>query len=401
MSHEFEDCPDRRCTESGKWNKYDEDVLPMWVADMDFPSPPAVIQALQERASHGVFGYPYYTAALRRLIVDWVAESYHWEIEPDHLVFLSGVVAGFNLAAHTFGAQTGEPPGILVVQPPIYPPMLEVPENAGLARADACLLPGPDGTYQIDWESLEAALTPSARMLLLCNPHNPTGRVFNRAELERIAELCLVHGTPICSDEIHADLVYSGHQHLPIAALHPEVAQNSITLIAPSKTFNIAGLQFSAAIVPNPELRQRYQKASRGLLHGVNIMGITAAEAAYRAGRPWLRDLLVYLENNRDWMVGFVEEHLPGVRMASPQATYLAWLDCRSLDLPGGPYEFFLREARVALGDGSKFGTGGEGYVRLNFGCPRSMLEKGLQRIQHALAAHLQANRELPAFHVS
>jgi cysteine-S-conjugate beta-lyase len=334
MHHDFDYCPDRRCTESDKWNHFDDDVLPMWVADMDFPSPPAVIQALQERAAHGVFGYPCYNNSLRQAVVDWVAESYHWEIEPDQLVFLPGVVAGFNLAAHLFSDLAAGLPGTLVVQPPVYPPMLKVHEDTGLGRADALLQPAADGTYQLSWESLESALAPPARMFLLCNPHNPTGRVFQRQELERIAEVCLSRGVPICSDEIHADLVYPGNEHLPIASLHPDIAQNSITLIAPSKTFNIAGLQFSAAIVPNPELRRRYQQSGRGLLHSVNLMGITAAEAAYRYGRPWLQDLLLYLEDNRDFLLQFVTGHLPGVRMAAPQATYLAWLDCRSLNLP-------------------------------------------------------------------
>lgn len=393
MHHDFDDCPDRRCTESDKWNQFDEDVLPMWVADMDFPSPPAVIQALQERAAHGVFGYPYYTAAVRQVIVEWVAHSYGWEIEPDQLVFLPGVVAGFNLAAHMFSAFSAGQPGTLVVQPPVYPPMLKVHEYTGLERADALLLLAADGTYRLNWDSLEAALAPSARMFLLCNPHNPTGRVFRRAELERVAEYCLSRGVPICSDEIHADLVYPGNTHLPIASLHPDIAQNSITLISPSKTFNIAGLQFSAAIVPNPELRRRYLESGKGLLHSVNLMGMTAAEAAYRYGRSWLQDLLVYLEANRDYLTRFIAERLPGVHMASPQATYLAWLDCRSLNLPEDPFNFFLKQARVALGDGARFGPGGEGFVRLNFGCPRSMLEEGLQRMEKALTAHIQPGR--------
>lgn len=380
MTGFFDECPERSCTESTKWNKYAADVLPMWVADMDFRSPPVVIEALQERAAHGVFGYSQCDEGIREIVADWIERRYRWQVQPDELVFLPGVVTGFNLACHTVAGQ----PGSIVLQPPVYHPMLLAPEHAGLRRADAQLAQNPDGSYAVDWQAFERSFDLTSRLFLLCNPHNPTGRVFRQYELERMAEICLRHGVLICSDEIHCDLLYSGEQHIPIAALDAEIARKTITLMAPSKTFNIAGLQFSFAVIPDAELRRRFMQAGRGLTTSVNLMGITAARAAYTRGEVWLGELLAYLEANRDLVVDFVRTRLPGIRIAVPQGTYLAWLDCRELELPESPAEFFLREARVAVVDGAVFGPGGEGFVRLNFGCPRRQLERALQQIEAA-----------------
>jgi cystathionine beta-lyase len=262
--------------------------------------------------------------------------------------------------------------------------MLETAAHAGLARRDAPLSRNAEGRYTIDWEVFEAAFGPATRLFLLCNPHNPTGRVFGRDELERMAEICLRHGVPICSDEVHNELVYPGSVHVPIAALAPEIERQTITLIAPSKTFNLAGLQCSVAVIPNPELRAAYIGARRGLVTWVNIMGLIAAEAAYRDGDEWLEQLLVYLAGNRDYLAQYAAAHLPGVTLAPPEATYLAWLDCRASGL-SQPCQCFLDLARVACSDGATFGPGGEGFVRLNFGCPRPMLAEALERISAAL----------------
>lgn len=381
MQYDFESCPDRRGTECSKWNAYAEDVLPMWVADMDFLSPPEVVAALQTRVAHGVFGYPRYTSELRQLIVNWVEDRHNWQIQPEEILFLPGVVTGFNLACQLFADQ----PASVLVQPPLYPPMLAAPANAGLRRQEARMRQGSDGRYQVDWQEFKGRPDLTTRLFLLCNPHNPTGRVFSRSELERMAEFCLQREILICSDEIHNDLVYSESQHIPIAALDPEIARHTITLIAPSKTFNIAGLQFSAAIIPDPELRRRYLAADQGLAGSINLMGITAAEAAYRSGHAWLDQLLQVLEANRDYLAGFVREHLPGIQMSIPEGTYLAWLDCRGVTFPTSPYKYFLKEARVALSDGRVFGSGGEGFVRLNFGCPSANLVQALERMAAAL----------------
>ncbi|NLE77064.1 MAG: aminotransferase class I/II-fold pyridoxal phosphate-dependent enzyme, partial [Chloroflexi bacterium] len=224
------------------------------------------------------------------------------------------------------------------------------------------------------------------RLFLLCSPHNPVGRVFRRDELERLAEICLRHNLWIVSDDIHCDLLFQGRRHIPIASLAPEVAKRTITVMAPSKTYNIAGLKCSIAVAPDAETVERMQAARSGLVPGVNLMGYVAALAAYRDCQPWLDRLLAYLEGNRDFLLDYVRQNMPQVAVGTPEGTYLGWLDCRALDLGESPKEFFLREARVALNEGAEFGPGGEGFVRLNFGCPRSVLETGLERMGEALA---------------
>jgi cysteine-S-conjugate beta-lyase len=380
MIYNFDTCPVRQGTESEKWGKYPADVLPLWVADMDFISPEPVRQALLERVSQGIFGYGRDLPELRELIVARLAERCAWQIQHEDIVFMPGAVRGFNLACHALAA----PGGGVLAQTPIYPPALAAPQNAGMNLQTTELRQGLDGVYAIDWDSFDAALTPETRLFILCNPHNPVGRVFRREELLRMAESCLRRGVTICSDEVHADLLYSGQVHTPIAALDPEIARNTITLMAPSKTFNIAGLDCSYAIIQNPELRQRYCQAARGLVSGVNILGWTAAIAAYREGQEWLTQALAYLEANRDFLYGFVQRELAGIKMTKPEGTYLAWLDCRETGLDD-PYQFFLQNARVALNDGQTFGQGGRGFVRLNFACSRATLEEALGRVKMAL----------------
>jgi len=380
MNYSFDRIINRRTSDSVKWRRYDEDVLPLWVADMDFASPEPVIRALRQRVEHGIFGYASELPELRPLIVERLQRLYDWQVEPEALIFVPGVVTGFNQAVQAL-ALPGE--GVLA-QTPVYYPILYAPGNAGCTLDEMELTRRPDGSYEIDWEAMEAAITDRTRVFILCNPHNPVGRVFRRSELERMAEICLRHNIVICSDEIHCDLIFSGQQHTPIASLAPEVAAQTITLIAPSKTYNIAGLHASVAIIPNPELRQRYQAARRGLVPSVGLMGQTAALAAYRDGQPWLDAVLEYLEANRDFVAEFVREELPGITMHPPEGTFLAWLDCRGAGLEE-PHQFFLDKARVALNDGAVFGRGGEGFVRLNFACPRSTLAEALGRMRDAL----------------
>jgi cystathionine beta-lyase len=383
VNYNFDELPDRKSSESIKWHYFPEDVLPMWVADMDFVSPEPVVRALQERVAQGVFGYAGDLPGLREAIVERLGRLYHWEVLPQDLVFIPGVVTGFNLAAHAF---TDEGEGVLI-QPPVYMPFLDVGKNVRGKCQEVQLTDNANGYYRVDWDAFERAITPETRMFLLCNPHNPVGRVYTRAELERMAEICLRRGLVVCSDEIHCDLVFSGHQHVPIASISPEIAQNTITLMAPSKTYNIAGLSCSFAVIQNPELRKRYTQAEQGLVHGVNLLGLVAARAAYAEGQEWLDQLLAYLEGNRDFLCSFVAERLPGVKMFCPEATYLAWLDCREAGIEGKPSDFFLKNARVAMNDGAAFGSGGEGFVRLNFGCPRPMLVEALERMEAALRA--------------
>jgi cystathionine beta-lyase len=384
MLYDFDLIPSRRGTDCEKWDLYDEDVLPLWVADMDFRSPEPVIRALAERVEHGFFGYPNdypHVTDLREAIIDWLAQRHSWQVQPEDLVFLPGVVTGFDLACHTLKpARRG-----VLVQTPVYPPMLCAAKNTRRLPQEMLLTRQEDGSYAVDWAAFESAINEKTGLFLLCNPHNPTGRVFRRDELERMAEICLRRNVLICSDEIHADLVYPGHAHIPLASLDPQIAHHTITLLAPSKTFNLAGMQCSFAVISNPSLRRRYIASAKGLVPWVNLLGRTAALAAYRHGGGWLDQLLIYLEGNRDFLYDTVTAEMPQISLAKPEGTYLAWLDCRQANLPASPYDFFLEKARVALGDGRIFGNGGEGFVRLNFGCPRSLLEEALQRMKRAL----------------
>jgi cystathionine beta-lyase len=386
---DFDHPPQRRGSDSLKWGTYDHETLPMWVADMDFISPPAVVQALQERVTHGVFGYPLgldgdpkQNPELRQVIIDRLKRLYQWQVQAEDLVFIPGVVDGFNLACH----MVASPGGGVLEQTPIYHPILHAPENASLQRQEAPLIPTPELHYEIDWDCFEAAITGQTRLFILCNPHNPVGRVFSRDELARMAEICLSHNVLICSDEIHCDLIYPGSHHVPIASLDPQIARHAITLMAPSKTFNIPGLKFAFAVIQDADLRQKYRKASRGLVGWVNLLGQTAALAAYRDSQQWLDDLLAYLQGNRDFLCEYLDKNLPQLHTNCPEGTYLAWIDCRTAGIEGSPYDFFLSKARVAFNDGKIFGTGGEGFVRLNYACSRSTLIEALQRMKHALS---------------
>jgi len=371
---------DRLHSDSAKWRRFDPDVLPLWVADMDFVSAEPILRALRERVNHGVFGYAMPPAELSEVIQARMADLYGWQIAVEDVVYLPGVVPGFNLAARA----VSEPGDAVLVQPPVYYPFLTAPRNAGLdLQCAEVTLRGE--RYEIDFDAFEATITSQTSMFLFCNPHNPVGRAYRRDELTRLAEICLRHDVVICSDEIHCDLVFSGHRHTPIAALSPEVARRTITLMAPSKTFNIAGLHCSFAIVQDKALRDRFCAACAGVSHGANLLGYTAALAAYRKGGEWLAQVLAYLEANRDFLAEHVAEYLPGVHMIVPEGTYLAWLDCRALNLPARPAAFFLEHAHVALNEGERFGQGGEGFARLNFGCPRATLVEALERMRGAL----------------
>lgn len=384
-TYDFDTIHQRRGTDCSKWDETKPDVLPLWVADMDFTSPPEVTSALEEAVRHGIFGYPFYGSQSQEIVANWVASRHGWQIDPASVILLPGVVTGFNIAARSV-CQSGE--GVLV-QTPGYGPFLQVARNLGLSQQEMQLIPDQTGQYRVDLDIFEEAITPETRIFMLCNPQNPTGRVFTQLELEGMAEICLRHGVTICSDEIHSDLIYSGHTHVPIASLDPSISKQTITLIAPSKTFNIAGLKASAAIIEDEELCKQFKASRKGLVGFVNSLGMVALQAAYQHGTPWLEALLAYLEENRNLTVQFVRERLPGVDIAEPESTYLAWLNCRALGLnPTGENKFnpfFEEHARVALNEGTGYGAGGEGFVRLNFGCPRSILLDALQRMESAL----------------
>jgi len=376
----FDRVVERRGTDSIKWSLFDDDVLPMWVADMDFPSPEAIIDALRERTDHGIFGYARESQELRELFVERLARLYNWNVSPESLVFLPNVHLAFNLVCQA----VAKPGNGLLIQPPIYFPILRVPENAFLKSQFNQLVETATGSYEIDFEGFEQAAKRSS-IFLFCNPHNPVSRVYTREELERIAEVCLKHNVIVCSDEIHADFVFDGRKHTPIASLSPEIEAQSITLFAPNKTFNIAGIPSAIAVVPNEDHRRAISGAGRGLVPHIGIMSFVAAVAAYRHGDPWLSELIPYLERNRDALSKFVAEELPGVQLTPVEGTYLAWLDCRNV-IAEEPHEFLLQEGRLAVNAGSTFGLGGEGFVRMNFACPRSTLMEGCRRFRDALS---------------
>lgn len=388
MTYDFNQIVDRQSSDSVKWNYYDPDVLPMWVADMDFKSPEPVLKALHERIDHAIFGYTEFstrrTALMRELheaIMDKMLQQYGWRILPEDILLLPGVVSGFNLACHTILC----PDEAIFIQTPVYPPILHAAQTTGFASREMELTLAPDGSYSVDWDLFNRSLTSETRLFLLCNPHNPVGKVFNETELLQMANACIRRGIYICSDEIHCDLVFSGQQHRPIASLDPEIAQNSITLMAPSKTYNLAGLHCSFAIIQNPGLRKKFEESTKGLLSDVNLLGLHGACAAFKYGQEWLDEVLVYLEGNRDFLVDYIYENIPEIKVWKPQGTYLAWLDCRQAGIGIKASEHFLKYGRVGFNEGASFGRGGEGFVRFNFGCPRSMVEDGLHRIEQSI----------------
>jgi cysteine-S-conjugate beta-lyase len=385
MPYDFDRVIERRHTNSNKWRKYPADVLPLWVADMDFPSPEPVVRALRERVEHGVYGYGFEGPEFAEVFVDRVQKRYGWTIAPESLVLIPGVIPGFNVACRALTA----PGDGLLMQLPVYPPILRSPTNHGLTRDGAMLGRERDGRYVADLDAFRTAIHSRTRAFILCNPHNPVGRAFTRDELGGMARVCLERDIPIIADEIHCDLLFGGQRHVPIASLSPEIERRTITLMAPSKTFNLAGLKVSVAVIPDASLRERFM-AARGdyVQASVNVLGYAAALAAYRDGQEWLDELLRYLEGNRDFLVDYVRRHLPGVSMVAPEGTYLAWLDCRHAGpAAADPFTFFLERAKVALNDGALFGAGGQGFVRLNFGTPRALLTEGLERMRRALGA--------------
>jgi len=367
---------DRRDGDSLKWNKYaGRDVLPLWVADMDFVAPPAVVAALERRVAHGCYGYSKPWPGLVDAVLAYLQRRYDWEVAPEWLVWLPGLVTGLNAACRAVG-------GDALTAIPVYPPFLSAPKLAGRKLQTVPLVLSGD-SWGWDFAQMDAAVTPETRLLLLCHPHNPVGRAWSREELTQLAEFCRRHDLIVCSDEIHCDLILDpGRKHIPLAALDADMAQRTITLMAPSKTYNIPGLGCSLAVVPNATLRRRLEEVMRGIVPDVNVFGLVAAEAAFNDAAEWHDALIQVLRANRD-RVEAVVAGIPGLSMTHVEATYLAWIDARSLGV-ADPVRFF-EDAGVGLSDGADFGA--PGWVRLNFGCPAATLELALQRIAAACSA--------------
>ncbi|MFA7269169.1 MAG: PatB family C-S lyase [Sterolibacterium sp.] len=393
MDFDFDRIIDRSGSDSLKWGKYagrDPAVIPLWVADMDFAAPPAVLEALRQRVEHGVLGYGGPQPSLTAALLAHLASEYHWQVEADWLVWLPGLVTGLNVACRAVGEAGQE----VLTATPIYPPFLSAPHFSQRRVVSAPLAHNAD-RWTWDFAALEAALTPATRLFLLCHPHNPVGRVWRPDELREIAAFAERHDLIVCSDEIHCGLILDQElRHQPFATLSPAAARRSITLMAPSKTFNIPGLGCAFAVIPDSGLRRAFHQAMQGIVPHVNVLGLAASEAAYRHAGPWHAALLDYLRGNRDR----VEQRImlmPGLSMSHVEATYLAWIDARQLCRMRGitnPQRFF-EQAGVGLSDGADFSPSlparvgdASGFVRLNFGCPRSLLDEALERMQAASA---------------
>jgi cysteine-S-conjugate beta-lyase len=381
---DFDTVLERRGTDSQKWQKYgDRDILPLWVADMDFKSAPAIIEALHRRVSHGIFGYARPVPSTIDAVVTALQQRYGWNIDPAWIVWLPGLVVGLNVTARAFAEHAEE----VLTLTPVYPPFISAPRNSGRASVTVPWVHSAanGGKWEIDWDALGRAVTPRTRLFYLCNPHNPLARVWRRDELVHLAEFCEQRNLLLCSDEIHCDLILNPTlPHVPTALLSPEIATRTITLMAPSKTYNVPGLGTSVAIIPDAMRRARFLRAASGIVAEVTSLGFAACEAAYRDSEPWRQDLLAYLRGNRDFLLDTIGRDLPGVRVEAPvEATYLMWLNVSELGLQNPTVHF--EKHGVGLSDGAMFGARNGSHVRLNFGCPRVTLVEAVRRMKLAL----------------
>lgn len=380
MAFNFDHWVDRSHSDSVKWEKYrDRDIIPLWIADTDFPSPPAVIEALQQRVSHGVFGYGQPSPELIAVFTQRMLERYDWRIKPEWVVLLPGLVCGLNLCMRAF-TQDGQSS---LAPTPIYPPFRQAAKSVGRGQLQIPLA-RKNQRWMLDLPAVAGSLTGNERLLMLCNPQNPGGTVYRREELLAQHEFARKHDLIVCSDEIHCELLLEpGLKHIPFASLNEDAAQRSITLMSPSKTFNIAGLGASMAVIPNAAMRQQLCKARQGIVPAVDILAQVAALAAYRDGQGWLDELLNYLRINRD-LVSERINAIPGLHLLPIEATYLAWIDCSELAVDN-PHAFF-EQAGVGLSPGLDFGD--RRFVRLNFGCRYSLLLTALERMALAVERH-------------
>ena len=383
--YNFDEIIDRTGHHSAKWGAVESGCLPMWVADMDFRSPPSATNAMIKRANHGVFGYTLDPPKLKDAIVERMSRLYDWEITPDDVLFSPGMVLALCAVCRGFG----KPGDAVLIQTPVYGSFFKaVSTNQKFTYnidMDYIVDDAHSFHYQCDYDAFEAAARePQTTIHLQCNPQNPAGFIYPRAELERIGDICLTNDVLIIADEIHSDLILEG-KHTPIASLSAEIAQNTLTMIAPSKTYNLAGMACSVLIAQNEEIRETMANALSSISAHVNIMGYEAAYGAYTGGEEWLRQLLVYLKENRDFAINYIRQHIPQVKTTIPDSTYLLWMDMRDLPIDGDVVAFCTESAGVAPSAGTFFGSAGEGFVRLNFGCPRSVLQDGLERLRAAV----------------
>ncbi|MGM7684453.1 MalY/PatB family protein [Cytobacillus sp. Hm23] len=385
-NHFFDQVIDRKYSNSVKWDGTKrvfgvDDVLPMWVADMDFKAPPQILKAIQTRVEHGIFGYSEPPLSTKKAIQKWMNKRHHWNIRDSWITYSSGIVPALATAIEAYT----KPGDKVMMQTPVYPPFFDlVIKNDRIPVYHSFDL--DDGKFEINFDKLEQLIDKQTKLFFLCNPHNPGGKVWTKGELTKLGEICSLHNITIISDEIHSDIILAG-THIPIASIDDKFAQRTITCIAPSKTFNLAGLQTAAIITPNTKLRLAFQKVQqRQGFYTVNALGMVAMEAAYQYGEVWLESLIAYLQENTMIVDRYLKQHLPSLKMIKPDASYLIWIDCRSLHMTDEQLKRkLLVEGKLALEPGSKFGIAGNGFVRMNIGCPKQTLYDGLNRLKKAL----------------
>jgi len=387
--YNFDEVIDRKNRQATKWVEMDNsfgtnDLIPLWIADMDFKTANPIVEALQDVAVHGVYGYTYRPDSYYEAISEWLLERHQWKVDTDKIIFSPGVMCSLNF----FIQELSKPNDAILIQQPVYYPFTHKILENGRRLVVNPLVKDDSGKFVMDYEDFEQKIIDEKPPLfILCNPHNPVGRVWTTEDLKRLGDICLKHGVRVISDEIHADLVYKPNKHVPFASIGPEFEKNAITLMAPSKTFNLAGLQTSYAICPNSEDKALLENAlGRIDLKRNSSFSLVATEAAYRNGHNWLEQLLTYIEGNMDFISNYFSENIPQVKAYKPEGTYLQWVDFSGLGLDDEALsKLMIEEAKVALNKGTAFGIGGEGYLRINAACPRSTIEKALKQIEKAI----------------
>ena len=387
MSYNFDEVIDRSNNFSAKWSEMDKkygsnDLLPMWVADMDFKTAPSVIDAMRERLEQGIYGYTTRPSSYNESIVNWASRRYGWNIKSDWIIFSPGVIPSISLIIKEMTNINDK----IMIQEPVYSPFNSVVKDNGRELVISPLIKLEDGNYVMDFEDIESKIK-DVKMFILCNPHNPVGRVWTKEELKRLGDICIKNNVKVISDEIHGDIIFKGNKHIPFASISEEFAQNSITCTAPTKTFNLAGLQMSQVILPNKEDYKKLDSAFARLdIRRNNAFSLVATEAAYNHGEDWLDELLEYIEGNMDFAIKYIKEKMPVLKVKKPEGTYLLWVDFSETGLSDEEVtKALVEKGKVALNNGISFGVGGKGYQRINLACPRSMVEEGLNRIKMAI----------------
>ena len=384
MKHDFDELIDRRGTECKKWDTYADDVIPMWIADTDFKCPQPVIDVMVKRAQHGIYGYPINCKNFEQSIVNWQKKRFGWDVDIDWVEYTPAVVPAIVYAMRAFTS----PGDNVVIQMPAYHPFHDIIPHNGRHILGNQLIRKADGSYEIDYENLEELLSKKrTTMFLLCSPHNPVGKCFSREELERMSKLCLKHNVFVVSDEIHSDIVYKGSKHIPFGSISQEAADHCVVCVNPSKTFNIAGVRTGAVIIPNHHNHDLfYAPLEDNKAYGRTVFGTLPIEVSYNECDYYADQLLEYLAGNLAYLNKFVAERIPRIKVTPTQATYLIWLNCQALNMaPKELNQFFLEKAKVAMNEGSTFGPGGAGFMRMNIACPRSRLVEALHRTEAAI----------------